>query len=508
MARIVLLQCELEHRHQSPHLAMCLYATDLSNDSHDVSCALVHPSALDQAASEYAERCDLLVIDSIFPFALVRRLRETVGATTLVGGHSALTHVLRGDADLALVGPGRHALREAAAAVHRGDDPRGLPGTWYRHEDGKIDCGPPLAAAALRDELLPFAPHMDWRYFGPPRAPGSNLRIPSVIAELGCVYNRSTLADGGFYAETLPRLPNLPFTEAAARAIEAQFINTEGGCTFCTLRYMPQTRSDDAIELLLLQARHLLQIGARGLSLQSEHPLPYLPAFLDGIAADPALRQRCEELHIRTIPWLLLRHQPALERAIERCGELGIHLHLSQVGFEAFDDVGLQVFHKGISAADNRRAARLLSELSAAHPEHFTGRDGHGLILLHPWSTADTLRQNLAAIEEDAPWLLASVRPESRVEFYGEWTPLFWRAEDDGLLVEAADRFGWEFHFADPQCAELVAAWSSILARLGGSDPNLGAHVLSEVLRCVERHPDDAERRGAYLRLRDRLCSG
>jgi len=349
---------------------------------------------------------------------------------------------------------------------------------------------------------------LNWDYFGPPRAPESNLRIPSVVAEFGCVYNRSVLADGSVYEDTLPRLPEVPLSRAAAETIEARYVRAEGGCTFCTLRYMPHTTAVGAADLLMVQARTLLGMGARGLSLQTEHPLPYLPEFLAALAAEPDLAERCEELHIRTIPWLLLRNVKALEEAIAGCAELGIRLHLGQVGFEAFDDEGLDVFHKGLSADDNRRAARLLGELTETHAGEFNGTDGHGLILLHPWSNAASLRANLDALTADAPWLLPSVRPESRIELYCEWTPLFWKAWDEGLVVEAPDRFGWDFRFADPLCAELVAAWSSILGVLTESGRDQSAAVLSGVLDCVEENDDPKDRRGAYLRLREQIRMG
>ncbi|MBJ94882.1 MAG: hypothetical protein CMP23_10480 [Rickettsiales bacterium] len=505
MTRVVLMQCELEHRHQSPHLAMCLYARDLRRAGHQVSCALVHPSHLDQAADHFQDCCDLLVLDSIFPFALVSRLKESVNAIVLVGGHNALQHALRGDADLTLVGPGRAALNALAEAFARGTALQGLPGTWFRNREGQIDCGPPLPRARLNQELLPFEPDLDWLYFGPARAPGSNLRIPSIVAEFGCVYNRSTLKDQGLYRNTRPRLPDLPLTERAALLLSEQFISREGGCTFCSLRYSPHVAAANSVELLLTQARYLLGCGARGLSLQTEHPLALLHEFLEGLAAEPTLASACDELHIRTIPWLLLRHRKQLERAIEQCAGLGIHLHLGQVGFEAFDDHGLELFHKGLEATENRRAARLLGELSARYSEHFEGRRGHGLILLHPWSSPASLRENLDAIAADASWMLASIRPDSRVEFYGEWTPLFWKATDEGLTVAAPGRFGWDFRFADAECAEVVAVWSSILAGLPAGDSLLSSRVLDHTLRCYEQHPDPMARRLAYLEVREQL---
>jgi len=506
MARVVLLQCELEHRHQSPHLAMCLFAADLIGMGHTVRCALVHPSALDAAGDEFADRCDILVLDSIFPFALVRRLREQIGAVTVVGGHNALQHALRGPADIALVGAGRAALRELVTSFDEGRPLRGLPGSWFKGPDGVVDCGPHLGPARLDRELLPFQPFMDWDYFGPPRAPGSNLRIPSVVAEFGCVYNRPVLADGGFYSDVAPRLPDLPLSDAAAHTIQQHFVGQEGGCTFCSLRYSPYTTAGSHTgQLLLEQSRHLLKLGARGLSLQSEHPLPHLPAFLDALAAEPELAERCEELHIRTIPWLVNGHRSALEDAIDRCRKLDIRLLLTQVGFEAFDDLGLQVFHKGLTSEQNRAAARLLSELSEKHGDAFNGTDGHGFILLHPWSTPQSLRDNLSRARADAPWLLEGMNSSSRLELYCEWTPLFWKAWDEGLVDEAPDRFGWDFHFADEECSEVMAVTSSLLGSVEEQGRVQAADVLDAVLQCLEQNPDPVARRPAYLELRKSL---
>jgi len=487
---------------------MCLFAHDLLEDGHNVRCVLVHPSALDDACREFAGNCQLLVLDSIFPFAFIRRMQQQVGALTIVGGHNALQHALRGPADIALVGPGRGALRQLVRSFEQGQSVHGLPGTWFTREDGVLDCGPHLDPSPLEDELLPFQPYLDWQYFGPPRAPGSNLRIPSVVAEFGCVYNRPVLADGGFYSDLQPRRPQVDMSDAAALAIDENFVARQGGCTFCTLRYsphMPAPMRDT--RLLLEQCRTLLTMGARGLSLQTENPLPYLSSLLDSLAAEPDLHKRCEELHVRTIPWLVTRHREALEDSIDRCRELGIRLVLSQVGFEAFDELGLQVFHKGLTGEQNRAAARLLGELSERHSDSFTGTDGHGFILLHPWSTPETLAENLVAARADAPWLLPAMTPDSRLELYCEWTPLFWKAWDDGLLEEAPDRFGWDFRFADPRCSEVVAATGSILAALGERGVAQGADVLEAVLSCLQEQPDPKVRRQHYLDLRTRLVN-
>ena len=296
-----------------------------------------------------------------------------------------------------------------------------------------------------------------------------------------------------------------------ARAeIEARFVRRDGGCTFCTFRYQPLRRLPPrgAAELLDAQLVALRDLGARGFSLQTEHPLAYLDHVLSRGA-----ELGFEEVHVRTIPWLVLRHEGALRRAAAagvgrqlgaRGGAAGaadahgVELVLGQVGFEAFDDLGLRVFHKGISPADNRAAARLLGELTDAHPR-FEGTRGHGFIALHPWTRPADLRTNLEACRADAPWLLADLDPRRRLELYNEWSPLFWKARDDGLLEPSRDRFGWTFRFADDATGEIVAVASS-LAR-GRDEP--GWRVLDAVLAAYETHPDPAERKRAYLEIRE-----
>ncbi len=489
--RVALAQCELEHRHQAPHLAMCLFATDLRRDGHDVSCTLLHPTALDDWTERHAGAFDLLVLDSIFPFAFVERL-AAIGAPVVVGGHNALQHALRGPCDLAIVGPGRAALRRLVETLAAAGDPLSVPGVWRRRA-GRVECGPDPGPMRLDAELEPFEPDLEWAYAGPPRAPESNLRVPSVVAAAGCVWNRSTLGDGGPYADVRPRLPDIAMSAEAERRLRVE-VEQEGGCTFCAFRYTAPSRG--SLDRVLQQASALLQRGARGLSLQTEHPTPTLLPLLRGLH-QRGLSDRVEELHARTIPWLLLEHRDALVEAIELAARLDVRLVMGQVGFEAFDDPTLGVYHKGLTAEQNRAAARLLGELSAEHPG-FIGTAGHGLIPLHPWSTPEDLLETIAACRADAPWLLHQVHPASRVEFYDEWTPLFWKAQDDDLLKLAPDRFGWDWTYADARTGEAMAVAGALLAE-GAPD---SADVVEAVLRTLLDTPDPDERRQAWLSMR------
>lgn len=470
---------------------MCLFAADLEATGHEVRCALVHPSALERAAAAVAPT-ELLVLDSIFPFAMIRRLQEIVAAPIVVGGHNALQHALRGPADLAIVGPGRQAL----SALANGAEPLTVPGVWARGDDGVLRCGPP-ATDSLASQLEPFAPFLEWEYFGPPRAPGSNLRVPSIVADSGCVWNRSAIGDGGPYAGVAPRLPDVPLGPRAAATIQANFVAREGGCTFCAFRYTPHARGGAAASLRA-QADVLIERGARGLSVQTEHPLPLVPDLLDALAG-----RGLDEIHIRTIPWLINRNIPLLDAAIDAAERTGIRLVLAQVGFEAFDDATLAVYHKGLSAQENRAAARLLGERTASRPG-FLGTAGHGLVPLHPWTTPEGLRETLEACREDAPWLLPQITPASRIELYDEYSPLFWKAQDEGLVRPAPASFGWDWTWADARTGEAVAAWGAVLEAVRAPGPTTAAEILDGVLHTVEHQPNAQDRRTRYLAMRDR----
>lgn len=479
---------------------MALFATDLADAGHTVRCVLVHPSALDDLDLD----ADVVLLDSIFPFGLVARLRQRARGPLLVGGHNALQHVLRGPAPNALVGSVRRSVLPAVDALLGSGDWRTVPGLW-RRIDGVVDCGPAAPTRRPADEVLPFRPFADWSYLGPPRAPGSNLRVPSIVASMGCVWNRTT-AEEPFYAGVAPRLPDVPMTAAARSSLQAGFVQREGGCTFCTFRYTPSAthRAERGLEVLMTQARVWLDRGARGLSLQTEDPFAWLDLLLGALEAE-GRADRLQELHARTIPWLLLRNADRLRATLRTCRRLGIHLVLGQIGFEAFDDHSLAVYHKGLSAQDNLRAARTLAELEAEEPIAFSGTRGHGLIPLHPWTRPEDLLANLEALRAQAPWLLPSLRPDRRLELYNEWTPLFWKAQDEGLLEPSPQRFGWDWRYADERTGEIVAVWGALLSAVRTPRPGLSEELLEALVKLRLAEPDPALRRQRYLALREGL---
>jgi radical SAM superfamily enzyme YgiQ (UPF0313 family) len=482
--RIGFFQFELSHPNNAPHVGMSLIAPDLVRDGHEVDACLVGARHVpDLLRRIEAGGHDLVGLDSIFPIDVVNQIKDAFPELpVVVGGVNALALFLASAADLAVVGPGRVAVRSLARALAAGTGLDEVPNLYYRQGrhfprgEGQRGGGPgALAAAAsarpidhtgrhrawnVEEEVLPYEPLLDWDYLGSGREPAANRRLLSIVPEFGCPYQQDALALPGFAplhkddspAEILPHLDIHPRAAAAMRA----FIGNTGGCSFCVFRFQDLTLLDTerTVALLMTQVRHLQQVaGVREFSLQSENPLRVLRPFLARLAA---MRIPADRVAIRTMATILLAKADELRRALVLAREHGTQIILQQIGFESFDQEQLDRFNKGISVADNRRAARLLAELKAEFGDTLEPFSGHGLILFDPWTTPESLGRNLGAIAEDAPFLLPAVGVQSKLVFYDPFNPIFRLAQKEGLLVPSPHDYGWDFRFADPRTADFV----------------------------------------------------
>jgi hypothetical protein len=492
---LVVLGCELSHRHTAPHLGPCLIVDDLRRDGHQVRALHCHasPAVVDELAGRLAGRVpDLVAVDSIWPVAALRRLREALpGVPFVVGGLNALASFTAAGVELCIVGPAREAMRALAARLPAGPSPGERPPAWpvldpgalaevpnlfFRLPDGQVDhSGREVPWDALR-EMRPFTPFLDWEYVGPERHPGAGLRELSLVPEFGCYHrlspDRGDLGTRSF-AFREARHPGFGgrFTGRAEAVARRQLGDNRGGCTFCVFRWQSFTTParPDAVELLVEQARHYRALGVADFSLQSEDPFRLLPAALEGLQAAGASPRW---LILRCTAAALLRGEAALREALRRsqAGQ-GPRLRVQQVGFESFVERDLELFNKGISASDNRAAARLLTRLEAEHPGHFDGRHGHGLILFHPWTRLEDLAENLEAIDRDAPFLAPRATLEARLTLYSELSPVALLAARDGLLEPSPAEFGLGYRYADERVAQLravVGALTDELARRPG----------------------------------------
>jgi hypothetical protein len=519
--RIGLFQFELSHPNNAPHMGSCLIAPDLIADGHQVDACLVGAAHVPDLLERIDERgYDLIALDSIFPIDVVNQIKDAFPHLPLVvGGVNALALFLSSAADLAIVGPGRWAMRSLAGALASDASKAAVPNLFFRvgvhqagvrgelsrHEERSMGA---LAAGAVArsidhsghtrrwdvaEETLPYGPLLDWDYLGTGRDPGAGRRLLSVVPEFGCPYMEDALVLPEFGAVEAGDSPgrlldHLRLSPRAETAMQPFMENTRG-CSFCVFRFQDFTIMDveRTVDIVLTQIRHLHRVtGALDFSLQTENPFRILRSLVTRLRAEgPAL----ERLAIRTFAAVLLAKADEFRRALDVARQSGLQIVLQQVGFENFDQRHLDIFNKGISVEDNLRAARLLGELKQDYGDTIEPFTGHGLILFDPWTTIEDLDRNVRAIERDAPFLLPAVGINSKLVFYDPFNPIFRKARNEGLVVPWPRDYGWDFKFADSRTADfvqMVLALERRLQRRLAASGNQAATLSSRGYRTLE----------------------
>lgn len=253
------------------------------------------------------------------------------------------------------------------------------------------------------------------------------------------------------------------------------------GCAFCTMGGDYDKRSDeDTVASVLRQVAYLTTHLPKPHTfvLTDQHPLRYLERLLQA-AAERGVRDMTWLLQTRA-DWLL-EHRAALERSIDIAAHTDTRLELYLVGFESFSDDDLELFNKGTTAAGLVAAARLVRELSRAHPRSFgfTRERGHSLILFHPWTTPSRLRDSGEALRAHGLSDFFYDITRNRLRLYPR-LPIAALAQKDGLVAE-----GWEgdaaartaqskgysvdlpWHFADPRAAVAYEVCRKLRETLG-----------------------------------------
>jgi len=98
-----------------------------------------------------------------------------------------------------------------------------------------------------------------------------------------------------------------------------------------------------------------------------------------------------------------LKGEGRLRESLLTAGETGMHILISSMGFEAFDDTLLLNFNKGIDVETNLRAIRLMRDLKNEFGDvwGYSRAEGavHGFIHPTPWDSNETdlnTRRNIA----------------------------------------------------------------------------------------------------------------
>jgi len=474
--KIGLFACELLYPDMPPHLGMCLFVNDLRQAGADVQPYLVHISETHRIpAIAEKEGFDLVAMESIFPLQAVRRIKQELGRTpVLVGGVNALTLFLHSPVEYAVVGPGRRAFLALVDALSGAGSLDSVPGLFHRVPGGKVDHSGIEGPWDVHGEVLPYHPEFRWTYVGPGHRGDVSLKLPAVVPEFGCHYARPSSQNELF--SDLPPHPILgdpSLLPRAREALERQISNGSRGCSFCVFRNQETSvlPVDQTVALVLEQVRHLREVWrTNDIYIQSENPFRFLEPLVEQLLS---LGLRPDLLTVRTTPALLVRHRERLERCIARLAADGGRLQIMQLGFESFVQRHLDLFNKGTTVEVNIEACRILRALHRRFgPEVVEGFRGHGLILLHPWSTLEDLRENLEIIDREAPFLRHAISVGSRLTLYNEFTPIFRKAMADRLVRRSTTGFGWDFRFRDPRMEALpplTGRLTDSVARLAGA---------------------------------------
>jgi hypothetical protein len=202
------------------------------------------------------------------------------------------------------------------------------------------------------------------------------------------------------------------------------------GCSFCDVASDKGFYGTLDLDTVMRQIRCLPEHPSGGrirFELINENPLPGLRSLLER-SIEESIRLTQIDLTMRA-DWLV-RGEPLLRRALDLAQRHGVRIMASSVGFEAFDDRILRNLNKGVSAAVNLEAVRLMRRIKEDYPHTwaYSRQEGsvHGFIHPTPWDDSWTQsRTRMAVYSNDLP---ADILPRTSVPLIvhhgcglGEW---------------------------------------------------------------------------------------
>lgn len=380
------------------------------------------------------------------------------GVTYVVGGNpgrtrSGATRRTPAIAELEL------AFERFTDALATGADPAQVPGV-AQVVDGELVLARPLekpAATATFDALVDH----DTICEGTPPA----VTRKTLFGNVGCPFANDPLKTPHFQTISLP----------------AQIPVAKLGCAFCAMGGDYEKRPDAVVvqELVEQAAFWAARVPTlREFVLNDQHALRYLAELV----------RAASKAGVPPMTWLFaaradsfVRERSRVEDAIRAALEAGQRIEVYLTGFEAFSDVELARYNKGVTVADELASVAAMRELARAHPTAFgyASARGHSLILWNPWTRPEELLESVENVRRAGLSELFHELGKNRLRLYRD-LPIFYAAERDGALTNAWDdgdegagrRKGYSvehpWRFLDPRTRVAYELSHRLRERLGG----------------------------------------
>lgn len=494
MAKINILLLQLEIiPNCPPHMGMCLFVDDLQKRGINCDTYIVKFDYIDDIIPIIEKgNYSLICLDSVFTIDIINHLQKHFPyIPILVGGVNAISLLVHTNVQYAVFGPGRAAINTFVHQYFGSKDFYKVPNLFFKHGNNIIYSGK-TQYWNLERELFPYLPFLDWQYIGPDRNPTANFTDISIIAGTGCPYSDSTVSLRHFAIKDTVHELGYNISDTALQRLEEIFNRTHHGCSFCIFQYQEYTNFSVAktIELLLEQALYLHEVyNITSFQIQTENPLPFLNDFITALIIK---KIPFHKVSIRTRPDLLLRHKNKLLKTLDLARDKDFFLSIEQIGFESFYENDLVIFDKNTDVKTNIDVLILLRNLKNEYGRHVGIDVGHGIILFHPWTTLESITENLKFLtqyKDIFPRFFAG-----NLILYSEFLPIFPKIRMEQLIKKSEYWYGLDYNIKDPLANKAYELYRILLSHFGGdisiqaylrSLEMVGDHSIDEILSKV-----------------------
>ncbi|MBM4136724.1 MAG: cobalamin B12-binding domain-containing protein [Nitrospira sp.] len=451
-----------------PHMGMCLFIDDLEKKGVHCDTYIVQADYIKETIPLIQKgNYDLICLDSVFTINMINFFQEQFPSIPiLIGGINAIALLFHTNVQYAVFGPGREAISAFINQYFGDQDLYKVPNLFFKHGNHISYSGKTLHWN-LERELFPYLPFLDWQYIGHHRNPDASFNDISIVAGTGCPYARSTVSSHHFNIKGTIQELGYTLSDRALQRLEEIFNSGRHGCSFCIFQYQEVTHFsvEKTTELLLKQATYLHEThNVTSFQIQTENPLPFLDSFLSALIEKQI---PFHKISLRTRPDLLLLHRDKLLKALDLARKKDFCLSIEQIGFESFYNNDLVIFNKNVSVENNITVLNFLRTVKHEYGKHVVVDIGHGILLFHPWTTLQSITENLKVLvqyRDIFPSFFAS-----NLILYSEFFPIFPEIRMENLFQKSKYYYGYEYIMKDPLASKAFELYQILHSHFGGN---------------------------------------